>query len=185
MWSDDQISSRKSSRRNGGITELRRSTRQTNGKRKLENESAYEWRGERRSRRLGGAGDIDLELNRDRKRSRTVESSEGESLRANEDASTSHHGNGASALKASEVAVETIRGKKKNKFWFYAVEPAPDVSSGANSEFADRKGDQEQPTFKSSSSRRVPSTPPSASEHTESAGLEASAPMSLDSEMED
>lgn len=167
------------------MAELRRSTRQTNGKRKLEHDDASEWRGERRSRRLGGVEDLDPDFTRDRKRSRTVESSEVESLKASEATSSTHQVNGATALKASEVAVETIKGKKKNKFWYYAVEPAPEASSGANSEFVDGNGNQNQPSFKSSSSRRVPSSSPSASEHTESAGLEASAPMSLDSEMED
>lgn len=31
---------------------------------------------------------------------------------------------GAAALKPSEVAMEQIAGKKKSKFWVYAVEPA-------------------------------------------------------------
>ncbi len=31
---------------------------------------------------------------------------------------------GAAALKPSEVAMEQVAGKKKSKFWVYAVEPA-------------------------------------------------------------
>ena len=31
--------------------------------------------------------------------------------------------NGAAAMKPTETAVEAVAGKKKSKFWFYAVEP--------------------------------------------------------------
>ena len=33
--------------------------------------------------------------------------------------------NGAAAMKPTEMAVETVAGKKKSKFWYYAVEPIP------------------------------------------------------------
>jgi hypothetical protein len=33
---------------------------------------------------------------------------------------------GAAALKPTEIAMEQIAGKKKSKFWVYAVEPVPD-----------------------------------------------------------
>ena len=32
---------------------------------------------------------------------------------------------GAAALKPTEVAVEQIAGRKKSKFWVYAIEPIP------------------------------------------------------------
>jgi hypothetical protein len=41
-------------------------------------------------------------------------------------------GNGAAAVKPTEIAVEQLGGKKKSKFWFYAVEPAP-TPSGVSS----------------------------------------------------
>lgn len=31
--------------------------------------------------------------------------------------------NGAAAIKPTETAVESVAGKKKSKFWYYAVEP--------------------------------------------------------------
>jgi len=182
-WSgDERYPSRRSTRRAQKGAEVRRSSRQQNGKRKSEEQ--LDWRIERRSRRLGGLGDADFDNPRDRKRSRTVESSEAESSTAN-----SNHTNGAGGLKASEVAVEAIKGKKKNRFWYYAVEPAPAAPSGVNSEMADERHENASSGIKSSLSRRVPSSTPSDSvhnsEHTGSVALEASAPMSLDSEMEE
>lgn len=41
--------------------------------------------------------------------------------------------NGAAAVKPTETAVEAIAGKKKSKFWFYAVEPVPGASAPAAS----------------------------------------------------
>lgn len=37
-------------------------------------------------------------------------------------------GSGAAAVKPTEIAVEQVNGKKKSKYWFYAVEPAPSPS---------------------------------------------------------
>jgi hypothetical protein len=36
---------------------------------------------------------------------------------------------GAAAVKPTEVAMDQIAGRKKSKFWFYAVEPAPGTLS--------------------------------------------------------
>jgi hypothetical protein len=32
---------------------------------------------------------------------------------------------GAAAIKPTEVAIEQIKGRKKSRFWYYAVEPIP------------------------------------------------------------
>lgn len=36
---------------------------------------------------------------------------------------------GAAAVKPTEVAMDQIAGRKRSKFWFYAVEPAPGTLS--------------------------------------------------------
>jgi hypothetical protein len=46
--------------------------------------------------------------------------------------STKKHG--AASVKPTEIAVEQVGGKKKSKFWFYAVEPIPGATNqGATS----------------------------------------------------
>ncbi|KAF8526450.1 hypothetical protein JB92DRAFT_3108245 [Gautieria morchelliformis] len=99
-------------------TERRRSTRSAvtnaNGR-----NSHTEWRGERRSSRLGALPDQALDLPPPAKRSRTSASAT-PSLHdepvANDPAPT---------LRPNEVALPSVAGKKKSKYWFYAVEPVP------------------------------------------------------------
>ncbi|KAJ3542825.1 hypothetical protein NMY22_g3360 [Coprinellus aureogranulatus] len=101
------------------------------------------WRGERRSMRLGAPPETQLDDERASKRSRTEESvasgtsAEEPSPKANGTANgVNVKKSGAAALKPTEVAVEQIAGKKKSKFWVYAVEPVPgaamDVDGAAN-----------------------------------------------------
>ncbi|KAF5323365.1 hypothetical protein D9611_005668 [Ephemerocybe angulata] len=85
------------------------------------------WRGERRSTRLGAPSDTQLDGEPASKRSRTDSVASGTSA---EDLPSVTNGaingikvkhSGAAALKPTEVAVEQIAGKKKSKFWVYAV----------------------------------------------------------------
>jgi hypothetical protein len=123
-----------SSRLASGSTGRRRSTRTSalnaNGKRDAPDEWS-QWRGERRSTRLGAPPDTQLDVVPG-KRARTEEST----ISTNSAVSSgpSHAGSngiikakvsGAAAVKPTETAVEQIAGKKKSKFWFYAVEPIP------------------------------------------------------------
>lgn len=96
-----------------------------------------QWRGERRSSRLGAPPDTQLD-DLPRKRARTEESigsvsstdyghdrhSSGTPL-GEMGGVTVPKKHGAASVKPTEVAMEQIVGKKKSKFWFYAVEPAP------------------------------------------------------------
>ncbi|KAH0838016.1 hypothetical protein J3R83DRAFT_6256 [Lanmaoa asiatica] len=115
-------------RRVAVIPPQRRSTRVTRGKRGSPDSSVQEWRGERRSSRLGASEE--MQLDRPPKRARTEESTtssgsvrlpspevappEGEQKVKNE---------GAAAIKPNEIPMEQVNGKKKSKFWYYAVEP--------------------------------------------------------------
>ncbi|KAF8203824.1 hypothetical protein BJ912DRAFT_919838 [Pholiota molesta] len=92
----------------------------SNGKREGSSDSGI-WRGERRSSRLSGP-DAWHDSEPSRKRARTEESTEiavsnGVKVKAS----------GAAALKPTEIALEQIAGKKRSKFWVYAVEPIPDA----------------------------------------------------------
>jgi hypothetical protein len=101
-----------------------------------------EWRGDRRSSRLGGATDTDNDLAPHPKRARTEESttSGGGSARAvsvcapgiahEEGSGLKIKIQGAAAIRPTEVAIEQLKGKKKSKYWFYAVEPAAITPSG-------------------------------------------------------
>ncbi|KAI0031400.1 hypothetical protein K488DRAFT_32764, partial [Vararia minispora EC-137] len=108
---------------------LRRSARTavTNGTKTV---SESEWRGERRSRRLGGGPQVDEPPPKRARTVDTVESSEAERMEVESvpDNMGTIDGirvktSGAAAVKASEKAVEHLAGKKKSKFWYYAVEP--------------------------------------------------------------
>lgn len=119
---------KRTSRRATGLQVQRRSTRVTRGKRPSPEIPAYEWRGERRSSRLGAPEDAHVD--RPPKRARTEESrSSPGSTAGNILAPSTTNGsskpktNGAAAVKPTEIAVEQVGGKKKSKFWFYAVEP--------------------------------------------------------------
>jgi hypothetical protein len=100
-----------------------------NGKRESSVESLSQWRGERRSARIGAAG---AEFDTDpppSKRARTEDSMDsgisGENNTNNDQKSGSRLRNGAAGLKKNEVALEQIPGKKRSRFWVYAVETAP------------------------------------------------------------
>ena len=115
-FQDDEPST---SRRTG----RRRSTRtRPNGN--TEYDGTSEWRGERRSSRLGATADMQLDAPPP-KRARTVDSNASATstdFTLNQSNSRTKV-NGAAALKPTETVVETVAGKKKSKFWFYAVEP--------------------------------------------------------------
>lgn len=115
---------------NGRRRSQRTAMKNANGKRASD---AYgEWRGERRSTRLAGEYDED---DGDRKRARTEErsasSAPSDSLAyaASEAEGATLKENGAASVKSHEVAIEQMPGKKKSKFWFYAVEPTAGVNS--------------------------------------------------------
>ena len=109
-----------------------------NGKRESSSDSWSNWRVERRSTRLGGL-DAQLDLDPPPKRARTVDSTvttnsadippvavsngTGDGLKIKP--------SGAAALKPTEVALEQIAGKKRSKFWVYAVEPIPQPESNS------------------------------------------------------
>ncbi|KDR85452.1 hypothetical protein GALMADRAFT_218548 [Galerina marginata CBS 339.88] len=109
----------------------RTSTVNSNGKRDGSSDSGL-WRGERRSSRLGGVDSFLEVVEPPRKRARTEESSV--SAQSTDGVTTETHGvangvrvktSGAAALKPTEIAMEQIAGKKRSKFWVYAVEPIP------------------------------------------------------------
>lgn len=115
-------------RRAAGIPPQRRSTRVIRGKRGSPDFSAHEWRGERRSSRLGGSED--MRLDRPPKRARTEESttSSGSTGLPGSEAAPAEseqkvNNSGSAAMKPNEIPVEQVNGKKKSKFWYYAVEP--------------------------------------------------------------
>lgn len=63
--------------------------------------------------------------------------------------------NGAAAVKDGEIVVEQVAGKKKSKFWYYAVEPVPgstapssapsNASEGSDIMIQDTNGDSTTP----------------------------------------
>ena len=108
----------------------RTSTMNANGKRESSSDS-WLWRSERRSSRLAG-GEPLLDIEPPHKRARTEESTT--STHSNDLVPPGNHGVsngvrvkaiGAAALKPTEIALEQIAGKKRSKFWVYAVEPIP------------------------------------------------------------
>ena len=127
--SDLHADNRRSGRASGAKVQ-RRSTRITKGKRPSPEISAHEWRGERRSSRLGALEDV--QLDRPPKRARTEESTTSSgsagwnvSPPSTSNANPKPKMNGAAAVKPNEIAMEQVGRKKKSKFWFYAVEPIP------------------------------------------------------------
>jgi len=117
----------------------RRSTRTAvvngNGKREGSSDS-WSWRGERRSTRLGAPLDHQFDVEPPHKRARTEESTtSANSLEVPiTNGSTSNlkiKVSGAAALKPTEIAMEEIAGKKRSKFWVYAVEPIPGAADPA------------------------------------------------------
>ena len=114
----------------------RRSTRtailNANGKRESSADS-WQWPERRLTRRTAQHSEPESDGNHPRKRSRTVESTEGGSPAPLEGSSNgaqtgAQNGikvkkTGAAALKPTEVAMEQVAGKKRSKYWVYAVEP--------------------------------------------------------------
>lgn len=93
------------------------------------------WRGERRSTRLGAPADTQFDAEPPTKRARTADSSasttSGDLRMSPVDPPPQHSkiglgikASGAAALKPTEVALEQIAGKKRSKYWVYAVEPS-------------------------------------------------------------
>lgn len=141
---EDSLNSRTNghkSKRNRDVSSLacRRSTRtatlHTNGKREGSSDS-WQW-GERRSTRQAAKySEADMNHERPQKRAKTVESVESASpapAPADSDMNNATDGikmkrTGAAALKPTEIAMEQVAGKKKSKYWVYAVEPMPGVS---------------------------------------------------------
>lgn len=118
-FQDDEAST---SRRTG----RRRSTRsRPNGN--TDYDASGEWRGERRSSRLGATSEMLLDGPPPPKRARTVDSNvsatSADPPPQQANSIPKAKVNGAAALKPTETVVETVAGKKKSKFWFYAVEP--------------------------------------------------------------
>lgn len=99
-----------------------------------ESEPWTQWRGERRSARLGALPEDNLD-EPPSKRARTEDTLSVKSgvsdvvidspldLPAEEPLPVKH--SSAAAIKPSEVAMEQIAGRKKSRFWYYAVEPVP------------------------------------------------------------
>ncbi|KAJ7492443.1 hypothetical protein FB451DRAFT_1218323 [Mycena latifolia] len=126
-------SNRRASSSNGRRRSTRTAVLNANGKREAAQEEPWaQWRGERRSTRLGAPPDTQLDLEPRNKRARTEDSTM--STGSVDAASTASAGvknglklktSGAAALKPTEIALEQIAGKKRSKFWVYAVEPIP------------------------------------------------------------
>jgi len=129
----------------------RSSTMNANGKREGSSDSGL-WRGERRSARLGGP-DVLLDDEPSHKRARTEESTT--SAHSTDPPAPDNLGvtngirvktAGAAKLKPTEVAMEQVPGKKRSKFWVYAVEPVsepdkpPPSSSDGDVEMNDIDG---------------------------------------------
>jgi hypothetical protein len=101
------------------------------------------WRGERRSARLGAPPEAQLD-EPPSKRARTedtlsvksgvsdmaVDSSVDVPVAPVEKPLQVKH-SGAAAVKPSEVAIEQIAGRKKSRFWYYAVEPVSAAPAAA------------------------------------------------------
>lgn len=118
----------------------RRSARNANSKRAGSSDSAL-WRGERRSSRLAGT-DAPFDEDPPQKRARTEESQT--SAQSTDRPVIENIGgvrvktSGAAALKPSEVAMEQIAGRKKSKFWVYAVEPTSEAEKHPSPSGSDR-----------------------------------------------
>ncbi|KAJ8084449.1 hypothetical protein PM082_003219 [Marasmius tenuissimus] len=128
----------------------RRSTRtavlNANGKREAAEDPYHNWRGERRSARLGAPPEFQLDFDPPPKRARTEDSSmatssspgPSDSMSPTPDPDTRQPSvkvktTGAAALKPTEVAMEELVGKKRSKFWVYAVEPMPGAAPAEDS----------------------------------------------------
>jgi len=108
----------------------RRSARNASG-RSNEADNWSQWRGERRSSRLGAPPETQLDEQPPAKRARTEESTASSdygpssSSTRGESTSSTINKRSAAAIKPGEIPLERVQGKKGSKFWFYAVEPIP------------------------------------------------------------
>ncbi|KAF9502393.1 hypothetical protein BDN71DRAFT_1437984 [Pleurotus eryngii] len=128
------------SRHSAHSTATRRSTRtaakNVNGKREAEPD-AWEWRGERRSTRRLAHASTSSDPEPPYKRAKTEDSvvstnsvggiSSASMASANDANGIKVKKNGAAAVKPTEVALEQVAGRKRSKFWYYAVEPIPNA----------------------------------------------------------
>jgi len=117
----------------GGRAGHRRSQRSSTLKRQAD---AGEWRGERRSSRLGFNTDAPEgpSAKRARTEERSVSSAPSDTMMSptsQADSSLPPKQGGAAAVKPSETAVEQVAGRKRSKFWYYAVEPVAPPSNSA------------------------------------------------------
>lgn len=140
MNSRSDTASASTSRRAATDAGRRRSARTaavSNGTKRpaAESEPWAQWRGERRSARLGAPLEDHLDDEPPSKRARTEDTLSVKSgvsdvvidspvdLPAEKPLPVKQ--SGAAAIKPSEVALEQIAGRKKSRFWYYAVEPVP------------------------------------------------------------
>ncbi|KAK2461559.1 hypothetical protein APHAL10511_006022 [Amanita phalloides] len=109
----------------------RRSTRtavlNANGKRDSSADS-WQWGERRLTRRTAQYPEPESDGTHPRKRSRTAESTDGGSPAPLDGSVNEVYGikvktTGAAALRPTEIAMEQVAGKKKSKYWVYAVEP--------------------------------------------------------------
>jgi hypothetical protein len=106
------------------------STSKTNAKRAAPDDWTR-WRGERRSTRLGAPNATqDVAAAPEPKRAKTDESSVSAYSDGHSSKGTGPSKDSASALKPTEFAAEKLNGRKKSKFWYYAVEPVPVANGG-------------------------------------------------------
>lgn len=136
---DDEFGGQNSGRLPGRRSARNAASRSTAG------DNWGEWRGERRSSRLGAPPEIQLDRMQlddidqpPAKRARTEEStasassdfglSQTGSMRG--DSSSTTNKPSAAAIKPGEIKLEKVQGKKGSKFWFYAVETIPGHPTG-------------------------------------------------------
>ncbi|TDL28009.1 hypothetical protein BD410DRAFT_713344 [Rickenella mellea] len=97
-----------------------------NGKR-MAADTSSEWRGERRSSRLGYTQEPQIagpSVKRARTEESTISNEPSEAASQSSDQkSLQAKVTGAAAVKPNEIVLEQVAGKKKSKFWFYAVAP--------------------------------------------------------------
>lgn len=123
-----------------------------------------QWRGERRSARLGAPPDAQLD-EPPSKRARTEDTLSVKSgvsdvvidspIDSPVEKPLQVKHSGAAAVKPTEVAMEQVGGRKKSRFWYYAVEPvsAPPIAAQANGSGNPRGAGSD---FTSSESTAVP-----------------------------
>ncbi|KZT08479.1 uncharacterized protein LAESUDRAFT_723999 [Laetiporus sulphureus 93-53] len=104
-----------------------------------------EWCGERCSTRLGATAD--MQLDGPPKRARTEDSLVSNGFTETQSTTApAQNGNGlkikmygAAAVKPTEMVVEAVAGKKRSKYWCYAVEPVPALQVAPDDPLGPRK----------------------------------------------